>query len=214
MSINRLFHYVALGMILLLAAACSAQAQPENGSESRNPEAQVAAVASENLVAEPHKEDDNHTEDGQGDAAEAPMAEGMHVESDSHAGAEHMEGDEHSEEGGHAEGEEHGVPADAMTVENLVAATEESIAAGAAVYTQYCAVCHGNEGKGDGPGAAGLTPKPADFSAEHVQVLSDGGLYWFITNGVPNSAMPPWGSALSEQQRWEVVNFLRTFKQE
>ncbi|MCL4831181.1 MAG: c-type cytochrome [Caldilineaceae bacterium] len=90
----------------------------------------------------------------------------------------------------------------------------DSIAAGAATYTQYCAVCHGNEGKGDGPGAAALNPKPADFSAEHVQVLSDGGLFWFITNGVPNSAMPPWGEVLSEQQRWEVVNFLRTFKSE
>ncbi|MBI3960627.1 MAG: cytochrome c [Chloroflexi bacterium] len=137
-----------------------------------------------------------------------------HMAGEHMADAGHMESTEHSEGGAHAEGEEHGVPAEAMAVENPVTVTAESIAAGAATYTQYCAVCHGNEGKGDGPGAAALNPKPADFSAEHVQVLSDGGLFWFISNGVPDSAMPPWGGILSEEQRWEVVNFLRTFKGE
>ena len=77
----------------------------------------------------------------------------------------------------HSEEDEYGVPAEALAVENPIPASESSIAAGAATYTLYCAVCHGNEGKGDGPGAAALNPKPADFSAEHVQVLSDGGLY-------------------------------------
>lgn len=217
---HRLFVFVVLSIAILLVAACAGQSQTEGEPTSQNNSKPVVEVTENSAVAATHTEDDGHDGDGDGagHADEAPMVEAMHMEGDSHAAAEHveeashMEADEHGEADDHVESEEHGVPAEAMAVENPVAATAETIAAGAASYTQYCAVCHGNEGKGDGLGAAGLNPKPADFSEEHVQVLSDGGLFWFITNGVPDSAMPPWGGALSEQQRWELVNFLRTFK--
>jgi len=234
---NRMLTFTILAILALIFAACSAQAKSESGTTQIDPAGQVAEIAGDTGIVEEHQDDnvpavDDHEDTDDHSAGdehadsemieEAEHQEEEHQEGDATAehmaDTDHMESDEHSEaddthaEGGHDEGDEHGVPAEAMAVENPVAATAEAIAAGAASYTQYCAVCHGNEGKGDGPGAAGLNPKPADFSEEHVQVLSDGGLFWFITNGVPDSAMPPWGGALSEQQRWELVNFLRTFK--
>lgn len=206
--------FLALCIVVLLVAACAVETQTA-GDTAAPPAVEAADI---------HSEGEGNNEEAQAEAdehADEAPSDDAHQEGDDHAADEHAaemdmhsEGDEHSEGDGHAEGDEHGVPAEALAVENPIPATESSIAAGAATYTQFCAVCHGNEGKGDGPGAAALNPKPADFSAEHVQVLSDGGLFWFITNGVPGSAMPPWGEVLSEQQRWEVVNFLRTFDTE
>ena len=72
-----------------------------------------------------------------------------------------------------------------------------------------CTPCHGPSGKGDGPAAAALNPKPADWTSDRVQKETDGSLFWKITNG--RGAMPPWKS-LPENERWEIVNYLRTVK--
>ncbi len=160
---------------------------------------------------------------GNGDASEdteAPAAteeaEHEHMEGDEHDAeeAEHMDDeaehmhDEESEE--HMEGE-HGIPEEAASVPNPVEASEESVATGAALFAANCAVCHGDEGRGDGPTAAGLDPKPANLHEDHVQDLTDGGLFHIITHGVSGTAMVGWESVLSEEERWHVVNFLRTF---
>lgn len=73
-----------------------------------------------------------------------------------------------------------------------------------------CASCHGNSGKGDGPAAAALPPpKPADWTSAKVQAETDGELFWKIANG--RGAMPPW-KHLSEKDRWEIINYIRTLK--
>lgn len=73
-----------------------------------------------------------------------------------------------------------------------------------------CASCHGAGGKGDGPAAAALPPpKPADWTAARVQSQADGELFWKITNG--RGAMPPW-KHLSDNDRWQIVNYIRTLK--
>jgi mono/diheme cytochrome c family protein len=73
-----------------------------------------------------------------------------------------------------------------------------------------CASCHGATGRGDGPAAAALPPpKPSDWTSKQVQALTDGELFWKITNG--RGAMPPWRH-LPEKERWEIVNFIRTLK--
>ncbi len=105
----------------------------------------------------------------------------------------------------------HAIPEEAAAVTNPVAVSDASVAAGQATYAQYCAACHGAEGKGDGAAAAGLNPKPADFHAAHVQGLSDGAIFYVITHGREGTAMVAWESILGEEQRWEVVNYLRTF---
>jgi mono/diheme cytochrome c family protein len=71
-----------------------------------------------------------------------------------------------------------------------------------------CASCHG-KGKGDGPAAAALPVKPADWTSAKVQKETDGELFWKITNG--RGPMPPW-KHLPEKERWEIVNFIRTLK--
>lgn len=107
----------------------------------------------------------------------------------------------------------HGVPEEAAARENPIPATEDSIAKGAALFARNCAVCHGEQGEGDGPAAEAMEPKPANLHEDHVQSNSDGALFWIITHGRPETPMPPWDNVLSEEERWHLVNFLRTFKE-
>jgi len=100
-------------------------------------------------------------------------------------------------------------PAAAEKVKNPVPVTKAGLAAAKQLFEANCAMCHGNNGKGDGPVAAGLSPKPADFAdAKLMSMDTDGGLFWKMTQG--NSPMPAW-DALPEKQRWELVNYIRTF---
>jgi mono/diheme cytochrome c family protein len=73
-----------------------------------------------------------------------------------------------------------------------------------------CVSCHGPAGKGDGPAAAALPPpKPANWTADVVQKQTDGEIFWKMSNG--RGAMPPW-KHLPENERWEMVNYIRTLK--
>jgi mono/diheme cytochrome c family protein len=132
--------------------------------------------------------------------------------------AQAEEAELHEEEGGHTHSPDqhmaaqHDVPADAAAVPNPIAANAESMAAGGQFYAASCAVCHGEGGLGDGPGAAGLEKPPANLTEAHVQELSDGALFYIISHGRPDTPMPAWENLLDEEQRWQVVNYLRTFK--
>ncbi len=84
-----------------------------------------------------------------------------------------------------------------------------SIAKGIAFYAARCAVCHGRAGKGDGPGGAGLPKLPADLTAPHTGQHTAGDLFWWITRGIRGSGMPAFGETLSEDERWDLINFLR-----
>lgn len=87
----------------------------------------------------------------------------------------------------------------------------ESIAAGQGVYDIHCAPCHGETGKGDGPLGAALNPRPADLSQHAIPgAHTDAQLYEWITNGFPGSAMPAWKTQISDTDRWNLVNFIRT----
>ena len=87
-----------------------------------------------------------------------------------------------------------------------------TLVAGRTLYAANCVSCHGTGGKGDGPGAAGLNPRPADFSQHMVPGKhTDGQVFLWIKDGFPGTAMPAWGSRLSDDQIWQLVVFLRTF---
>jgi copper transport protein len=103
----------------------------------------------------------------------------------------------------------HGSPATAGPLVNPVPADQRSLSDGFQIYQQNCAVCHGSTGHGDGPNAATLNPKPVDLTV-HVGLHPDSQLYDWITNGIPGTAMPTWRSDLTDQQRWDVINYLRT----
>lgn len=129
---------------------------------------------------------------------------------DEHMEDEHMdEVDMHSPEE-HMEGE-HDVPDEAAAVPNPLREDGDSTLLGGELYAANCALCHGETGEGDGPAASGIQPPPADLHADHVQALSDGALFYIITHGRPDTPMPAWENQLSEIERWQVVNYLRTF---
>ena len=99
-------------------------------------------------------------------------------------------------------------PARASAKKSPVAADAASIGRGKAIYTAECASCHGNSGKGDGPSAKDLEVSPGDMTK--LGSHSDGALYWKITEG--KKPMPSFAKKLTEPQRWDVVNYLRTLK--
>jgi len=71
-----------------------------------------------------------------------------------------------------------------------------------------CMPCHGDSGRGDGPAALALPPpKPADWTSDRVQQQTDGEIFWKITHG--RGVMPAW-KHLSERERWELVNYIRS----
>lgn len=82
-----------------------------------------------------------------------------------------------------------------------------SVARGATVYAANCAMCHGEEGRGDGPAAAGLLVRPANLTEAHLFAHSPGDLFWWISNG--HGAMPGFAAVLSPDERWDAINFIR-----
>ena len=84
----------------------------------------------------------------------------------------------------------------------------------AVLFQELCSVCHGVGGKGDGPSARGLEPKPADFTnCKAMAKDSDEVLLKIIKGGGQSvgrsTVMPAWGESLSEQQIRELVKFIR-----
>jgi putative copper export protein/mono/diheme cytochrome c family protein len=86
------------------------------------------------------------------------------------------------------------------------------VARGEALFQTHCAICHGREGRGDGPAAAGLNPQPADLTATHVDDHTDGDIFWWLTYGIAGTAMPSFEQTLSEIERWELIHFIRSLR--
>jgi len=99
-------------------------------------------------------------------------------------------------------------PPSADAIVNPVKGNNAATLEGKKIYTMYCATCHGNKGKGDGIAAPGLSKPPADHTSAFVQNQTDGALYWIISEG--NNPMPTYKTTLTEMQRWQVVNYIRT----
>lgn len=78
-------------------------------------------------------------------------------------------------------------------------------------FADHCAVCHGNDGKGDTMMGRGMYPKPPDLCAEPTQKLSDGELFWIIENGVRFTGMPAFGGGehANPEDSWKLVRFIR-----
>lgn len=91
---------------------------------------------------------------------------------------------------------------------NPVQAAESVAAQARPLYERHCASCHGPEGRGDGPSAAGLRPPPADFVV-HVGHHREGEFFWLITHGVPRTAMPAFQNVLTDEERWLLARYVR-----
>jgi len=89
---------------------------------------------------------------------------------------------------------------------------DASISKGEAIYKTRCVVCHGATGKGDGPAGKSLTPQAASHAAEYVQNQTDGEIFWKMSEG--RGPMVGWKLIISEEDRWNLVNYIRTLAAE
>jgi mono/diheme cytochrome c family protein len=102
------------------------------------------------------------------------------------------------------------VMAKARKLQNPVPTTPEALAAGKESYREHCQSCHGENGDGKGDKAPELSVTPGDFTDwREMHHYADGELYWQITYG--RRPMPAFASKLSEEKRWELVDYIRTF---
>jgi mono/diheme cytochrome c family protein len=94
---------------------------------------------------------------------------------------------------------------------NPVTADQTSLERGAELYSINCVLCHGTQGKGDGPVASKLQNKPFDLTSFPIHSFTDGGIFFVISTGVPGK-MPALNENLTVRERWDVVNYVRTLK--
>jgi mono/diheme cytochrome c family protein len=103
------------------------------------------------------------------------------------------------------------VPRAARTMENPVPATPAVLAEARAHFADHCAICHGNDGRGQTPIGRNLYPKAPDMTISETQSLSDGELFYIIHNGVRLTGMPAWGGddPGRDLDSWKLVHFVR-----
>jgi mono/diheme cytochrome c family protein len=100
-------------------------------------------------------------------------------------------------------------PTDLTSTGTAAPATAATVAHGKELAHRSCAECHGEAGLGDGPAAAGMTPRPANWQSRDVQSQSDACLFWKLSTGRGN--MPPAGR-MPEADRWSIIQFIRSLK--
>ena len=98
-------------------------------------------------------------------------------------------------------------PPEAVQRKNPVPKNAASLARGKKIYADNCASCHGASGRGDGPAGKVLTPKPVNLVAMAGN-HPDGDYAWKIENG--RGPMPPWKGVLTQNQIWDVVNYVQS----
>ena len=105
------------------------------------------------------------------------------------------------------------VPESAKKVKNPTDVLDkENLAIGKSLYSKYCQSCHGKEGYGDGPKAKEMKGDLGDFSSEELQAQTDGTLFYKITTG--REDMPSFEKKITDDEdRWLIVNYLRTLKE-
>lgn len=100
------------------------------------------------------------------------------------------------------------VPQAALSKKNPLGNDAATIKIGKTVYVANCSPCHGTSGKGDGPAAAALNPKPANHTSAIIQAEPDGSLFYKISEG--RTPMPQYKAVLTENQRWALVSYIKT----
>ena len=82
----------------------------------------------------------------------------------------------------------------------------ESLARGEQMYKVHCLVCHGEQGRGDGPVGKKFVPQPMELNLDYVQLQPDGQLFYTISHG--SIAMPYYRQAMLAEDRWHLVNYI------
>jgi mono/diheme cytochrome c family protein len=92
---------------------------------------------------------------------------------------------------------------------NPVPPTVTSVDAGQTLYEANCARCHGVDARGGGVDAGTTQVPPSNLRSGHLNAHSDADIYTWISDGL-TGGMPAWSSKLSETDRWNLVNYLRS----
>jgi len=98
-------------------------------------------------------------------------------------------------------------------------ADAQTAPAGKATYDRWCAGCHGAEGKGDGPGAGIMIPRPRDFTTGKYEIRStpsgalptDEDIRSVILDGMPGTAMPAWRDRFDDREVADLIGYLQSF---
>lgn len=102
------------------------------------------------------------------------------------------------------------VPANYKTMKNPIAMSDASSQAGQALYMKTCAACHGRTGLGDGPKAKSLKTVPTNFTKAESQNQTDGEHFYKTKTG--RGDMPKYEGKLSDDDIWNIINYVRTLK--
>jgi mono/diheme cytochrome c family protein len=100
-------------------------------------------------------------------------------------------------------------PAGAKDLKNPHPVTEASAAEAREHFVEHCSVCHGATGRGDTLYGRNLYPKVPDLTQADTQQLTDGELFYIISNGVRFTGMPAFGGEDSPESIWALVSFIR-----
>jgi mono/diheme cytochrome c family protein len=103
------------------------------------------------------------------------------------------------------------VPQKARDMKNPLPLTPELLVSAREHFADHCALCHGNDGRGQTTIGRNLYPKAPDMILADTQDLSDGELFYAIKNGIRLTGMPAWGQDTPEDDRasWELVHLIR-----
>lgn len=108
---------------------------------------------------------------------------------------------------GHKKGH---APVTAKNLRNPVEHNAASIENGKALYEQYCAGCHGADGRGEQYNQTARVKAP-DLKSEYVKKLADGEIFYVLTHGIKTSGRPGYRLKTSERERWQLVHYVRHF---
>ena len=95
-------------------------------------------------------------------------------------------------------------------LQNPYHATAQTQEEGKALFQTYCAVCHGQQGKGDGP-ISGKIPPPPSYVSDRLMQFPPGRIFHVTTMGT--GKMPSYAAQLSAEERWKIVTYVHTVLQ-
>jgi len=93
------------------------------------------------------------------------------------------------------------------TLVNPIRKSPESLARGRQMYERHCLICHGEQGRGNGPVGRQFVPQPMELNLDYVQLQPDGQIFYTISHG--SIAMPFYRQAIAAEDRWHLVNFIK-----
>ncbi len=106
-------------------------------------------------------------------------------------------------------------PADFKDKKNALAGNADAIKAGEGLFKAQCVSCHGAEADGNSDAGKALNPPAGNLRVADLQAMSDGYWFWRVSKGgvganISGSAMQAFETTLSEEQRWQVIAYLRS----